>query len=112
MFAATISHDFIIGVPKFIGIISKKNPAWQTTLCDLLNFPSKTLGRGFGEFLRSNNFKLEPKLKNQLCFHLLTGIGITVWGEIGLQYYLLANGKISLYLAMVIATGTLFYPEK
>ncbi|MNY69879.1 hypothetical protein D3C86_2078870 [compost metagenome] len=29
-----------------------------------------------------------------------------------MQYYLLGNGKKSLYLSMVILTGTLFYPKR
>ena len=44
--------------------------------------------------------------------HVLTNIGISVPEEIGMQYYLLGNGKRSLYLYMVIATGTCFYPTR
>jgi ubiquinone biosynthesis protein Coq4 len=43
---------------------------------------------------------------------VLTNTGISVEEEIGMQYYLFGNGKRSLYLIMVILSGTLFYPTR
>lgn len=92
--------------------VFKKNLAWEISKIDLLNFPKFSLGFDLGIFLDQNNFELEKKLENHDIFHVLTGINTAVFKEVGLQYYLLGNGKTSLYLFGVILTGSLFYPEK
>jgi len=58
------------------------------------------------------DFTPQPKLENHDVFHVLTKTGITVPDEIAMQYYLMGNGKRSMYLYMVILVGTLLYPDK
>ncbi len=90
----------------------KKNIPWNIQVEDLLMLPVNSLGHSLGEFLNKHNFRVEPKLENHDIFHILANIGITVPEEVALQYYLLANKKISSYLCMVILSGTIFYPDK
>ena len=90
----------------------KSNLPWDVNQKRLLTFPEETLGFHLGCFLRKYNFELQPKLEDHDVIHVLTNTGITVSEEIGMQYYLLGNGKRSLYLFMVLFTGTLFYPAK
>lgn len=90
----------------------KKNDAWNINSKDLLQFPQKTLGFQLGCFLLKYNFEMQPKLEDHDVIHVLTNTGISVPEEIGMQYYLYGNGKRSLYLFMVILTGSLFYPSK
>lgn len=90
----------------------KKNIPWNIDSKDLLQFPEETLGFHLGCFLIKYNFEMQPKLEDHDVIHVLTNTGITVQEEIGMQYYLYGNGKRSLYLFMVIASGTLFYPTK
>ena len=65
-----------------------------------------------GCFLLKYNFEIQPKLEDHDVIHVLTNTGISVVEEIGMQYYLFGNGKRSLYLLLVILSGTLFYPTK
>lgn len=89
----------------------KKNEAWQYNAEQLKGYPKNSLGYHMGEFLIANSFQLQEKLESHDVFHVLTGTGITVPEEISMQFYLLGNGKRSLYLFTVICIGTILYPE-
>lgn len=90
----------------------KKNEPWQTTSQELIKLPKASLGFHLGNFLVRYNFEIQEKLEDHDVIHVLTNTGISVVEEIGMQYYLLGNGKRSLYLLMVITTGLLFYPTQ
>ena len=89
----------------------KKNSAWNVGIEDLLQYHKDSLGYQLGYFLLRNNFDLQEKLERHDVFHVLTGTGITVPEEIGMQFYLLGNGKRSAYLLSVIFLGGLLFPE-
>ena len=88
----------------------KNKTAWEIDKQELLSYSEETLGYHLGQFLQKNNFDIQPKLEDHDIIHVLTNTGISVREEIGMQYYLLGNGKNSLYLYLVIFAGTLFYP--
>ncbi|MHA7059987.1 hypothetical protein ACWGOQ_0022360 [Aquimarina sp. M1] len=90
----------------------KKETPWDLSISQLLMYPQDSLGFHLGSFLLQHNFTPQPKLENHDVFHVLTKTGITVPHEISMQYYLLGNGKTSLYLYTVIMIGTLLYPDK
>lgn len=90
----------------------KRNKAWEITVPELIQLPQESLGFHLGSFIQKNNFEIQPKLEDHDIIHVLTNTGVSVPEEIGMQYYLLGNGKKSLYLFLVITTGTLFYPTR
>ncbi len=90
----------------------KKNGAWEVSVQELLRYPEPSLGFHLGCFLLQHHFELQPKLENHDVFHVLTNTGTSVPEEISMQYYLLGNGKRSLYLFTVILLGTLLYPDE
>ena len=87
----------------------KKSIPWEIDKDALLQYPKNSLGFELGHFLDRNHFDIQPKLEDHDIIHVLTNTGISVADEIGMQYYLLGNGKRSLYLFMVILSGTPFY---
>lgn len=87
----------------------KKSIPWKIDKDKLLQYPKDSLGFGLGDFLNKNHFDMQPKLEDHDVIHVLTNTGISVADEIGMQYYLLGNGKKSLYLYVVILSGTPFY---
>lgn len=89
----------------------KKNKAWDVSIPELIQHSQESLGFHLGCFLVKYNFEIQPKLEDHDVFHVLTNTGISVQEEIGMQYYLLGNGKRSLYLILVICSGTFFYPK-
>lgn len=90
----------------------KKNNPWNISQKEFLQYPEESLGFHLGCFLLKHNFDIQPKLEDHDVIHVLTNTGISVLEEIGMQYYLHGNGKRSLYLYMVLLTGTIFYPTK
>jgi ubiquinone biosynthesis protein Coq4 len=88
----------------------KKNKAWEISITELSQFPEESLGFELSNFLVKNNFQIQEKLEEHDVIHVITKTGVSVTEEIGMQYYLLGNGKKSLYLYLVVLTGTLFYP--
>lgn len=90
----------------------KKGNVWNIEVKQLIQLPQESLGFHLGCFLMKYNFEIQPKLEDHDIVHVLTNTGVSVVEEIGMQYYLLGNGKRSLYLVMVILSGTLFYPTQ
>ncbi len=90
----------------------KRNQPWSISKDQMLRMDKESLGFALGYFLVKNGFEIQPKLEDHDVFHVLTNTGTSVYEEIGMQFYLLANGKRSLYLFLVIITGILFYPVK
>ncbi|RED26661.1 hypothetical protein BD847_0582 [Flavobacterium cutihirudinis] len=90
----------------------KKNDPWKIEKSKLMDYPEESLGYGLGSFLYLNHFDIQEKLEDHDIIHVLTCTGVSVYEEIGMQYYLLGNGKRSLYLYMVILSGTIFYPKR
>lgn len=89
----------------------KKNKAWDLGIEDLLQYPKNTLGYQTGRFLQNHDFDLQEKLESHDVFHVLTRTGTTVPEEISMQYYLLGNGKRSMYMLAVILLGSLLFPD-
>ncbi len=90
----------------------KKNQAWDIPVKKLIVYPKESLGFHLGCFLLKYDFNPQPKLEDHDVIHVLTDIGITVPEEIAMQYYLLGNGKRSMYLIAVILLGTFLFPDK
>lgn len=89
----------------------KKNDAWNIEVSKLLRYPKDSLGQGLGLFITKHNFELQDKLESHDVYHVLTNTGITVPEEVSMQFYLLGNGKRSLYLFSVVLLGLLLYPD-
>lgn len=89
----------------------KDEVAWGITVQELLSYPPETLGFHLGCFLLKYHFTPEPQFEDHDVFHVLTDTGISVTEEISMQFYLLGNGKRSVYLFMVTAIGSLLFPD-
>ncbi|TJZ52478.1 hypothetical protein FAZ15_18980 [Sphingobacterium olei] len=89
--------------------INKK--AWGITKIEFLSYPEGTLGKALGDFYSRNGFDVMPKLENHDVFHILTDTDTKIQDEIAMQYLLLGNGKLSLYLFAMIFIGGFIFPE-
>jgi ubiquinone biosynthesis protein Coq4 len=74
----------------------KKGKPWDVEVNQLIQLPNDSLGFHLGCFLVKYNFEIQPKLEDHDIIHVLTNTGISVVEEIGMQYYLLGNGKTKL----------------
>ena len=96
---------------SFYATYFKKNTAWNLTKAQLLAYPSGTLGQELGKFLQKNNFTMEAKLESHDVFHTIIGFDTKIEDELAMQYFLLGNGKRSLYMFMVLIPGSFLFLE-
>jgi len=89
----------------------KTNIPWELSATTLFRYSSDTLGFHLGCFLIKYDFNPQPQLEDHDVFHTLTQSGVTVPEEIAMQFYLLGNGKRSIYLFLVISLGSLLFPD-
>ena len=97
--------------PWYARWFKKHQEAWDLSGAELLHFPVGTLGKRLGSFLKQNNFLLEPFYEDHDVFHVLLGFGPTVKEEAGMQFFLLGNGKRSVFVWITVLGAILLMPE-
>ncbi len=93
----------------YLRFFKAKKQAWNIKKADLLLLPTHSLGFHIGSFLDANGYELEPKMEEHDVYHVLSGTPTRVVDEIRLQYYMLGNGKRSIFLYIVLLTGIVLY---
>ncbi|GEP50757.1 hypothetical protein FNO01nite_14290 [Flavobacterium noncentrifugens] len=78
-------------------------------IADLINFSEESLGFALAEFLQQHHFSKDPILEKRDIFHVLTNTGISARAQIGLQFYLIGNGKKSITTCLAAILGSMFY---
>ena len=97
--------------PWYARFFKKGKAAWQQSLATLKRFPPKTLGHTLGNFLETEGFELMPKLEDHDVLHVLLNYKTSIEGEVQMQFFLLGNGKKSLYALFTAILGPLVVPE-
>lgn len=87
----------------YIQLTNKKRKIWPVTIADLQQYSNNTLGKDLANFLIQEKFDLIAGLESHDVYHVLLAYTTTVEAEAQMQYFLLGNGKKSLY-----AIGTSF----
>ncbi len=87
----------------YIYITNKKRKRWSIQLTDLEQYPKNTLGKDLAIFLTKENFDLIAGLESHDIYHVLLNYSTEVEEEAQMQFFLLGNGKKSVY-----AIGTSF----
>lgn len=78
-------------------------------IADLINYPEESLGFALAEFLQKHHFGKDPVLENRDIFQVLTNTGMSARAQIGLQFYLIGNGKKSITTICAAVLGSMFY---
>lgn len=102
----------LFGISHSIYRKLKTNKPWKISSDTLINYPSHTVGYHLGCFLKQNGFELLDKSESHDVYHVLTAYNTSVAHEIEQQFYMMGNGKKSLYMFFVTSIGLLLYPEK
>jgi ubiquinone biosynthesis protein Coq4 len=109
-------HFLSYMVDKTSGIYTKlfkKNSLrWNLSKLDLKHYEPNTLGYQLYQFLEEKNIDLMPKHESHDLFHVITGYDISGIEECRLQFFLLGNGKCSIYLLLSLAMAIILFPEK
>ncbi|MVZ66908.1 hypothetical protein GQF61_13690 [Sphingobacterium sp. DK4209] len=95
----------------YANLFKPHKQAWGISKEAFNQYPSGSLGASLAAFYQEKGFDVMPKLENHDVFHLLTGTGTEIKDEIAMQYLLLGNGKLSLYLLAMVLIGSFLFPE-
>ena len=98
-------------VPIYKLIVHKRN-SWNLKKNDLLQFPEKTLGNELGLFLQREELEIIEKIESHDVFHLLLEYKTKVIEESAMTFFLIGNGKVSIYTIGSAVFSGIFYPEK
>lgn len=78
----------------------------------LLNYPEESLGFAVAEFSLENHWRRFSAVEQKDIYHVLTRTGTSVADQIGLQFYLIGNGKRSINTLAIAFFGLLFYTHR
>ncbi|BAY17592.1 hypothetical protein NIES21_34320 [Anabaenopsis circularis NIES-21] len=120
--ATQLAIDYVKTLPEVVEIVQERYLAPPPDLTALAQLPSESLGRCFAEYIQKTGF--DPNYYRPLpitddtsyvltrlrqthdIWHLVTGLGSNVNGELGLQAFCLAQIRIPLPI-LLIAGGLL-----
>ncbi|AFY44984.1 Coq4 family protein [Nostoc sp. PCC 7107] len=120
--ATQLAIDYVKTLPEVVEIVQERYLAPPPDLTALAQLPSESLGRCFAEYIQKTGF--DPNYYRSLpitddtsyvltrlrqthdIWHLVTGLGSSVNGELGLQAFCLAQIRIPLPI-LLIAGGLL-----
>ncbi len=97
--------------PLYTRLFKKHKQAWFQDMNFLLACPPKSLGQELGQFLKKEGFDLLPKLEDHDVMHVLMKYKTTVEDEVKMQFFLIGNGKKSIYAWVSMLIGLLLIPE-
>jgi ubiquinone biosynthesis protein Coq4 len=97
--------------PFHASVFRRRRVAWGLNTADLCRFPTETLGHSLGLFLRRHNLEPVAKAERHDCFHVLLGFGASLKEETSMQWFLIGNGKLSLFTYGTAVLAILMLPE-
>ena len=100
-----------LSIDTYRKIFKHNKTTWAIKYDDLAKMNSNTLGYELYQFLKMNQIQLLTQFETHDIFHIITGYTIHPVDEIRMQYFLLGNGKRSLFLIGTICLGTILLPE-
>lgn len=103
-----LAHEIALPYFKLV----RKGYKFPYTLKELRGFPEGTVGRELYTFFCNNGLELLPHYEKHDVKHVVLGYPPTEEGEVSLQCFMLANGRITLPVLFSVSVGLLIMPEK
>ena len=101
------------GVKKvYVKILHPNRAPWNITMESLSQLPQGSLGQKLYDFFRNNNLKIEPRYEKHDVFHVISGYGVGVVNELAIVFFMLGNGKYSVFNLGAAPVALLLYPDK
>ena len=97
--------------PIYRQFLRKSRLPWTINITQLSKFPPKTLGKDLALFLEREKLQLMPFFENHDIMHVLLGYKNTVLEEARMQFFLLGNGKRTLFTIGTCCLSILLLPE-
>lgn len=89
----------------------RKNYRFPYTVSQLAAYADGTVGRELYLFFHHHNLDILPHYEKHDIKHVVLGYPPTEEGEVSLQCFMLANGRITLPVLCSVAVGFLIMPE-
>lgn len=107
---------FLVGMvewskPYYAKWFKKNHSPWKHSLATLKRLPQKSLGRDLANFLEREKLDLMPLLEEHDVMHVLLQYQTTVKDEARMQFFLLGNGKKSIYALFTALASMVLIPE-
>lgn len=98
-----------IGMPYFK--LVRKPVAFPYQIKELQQYPEQTVAHQLYKFLHDHQLDLLPYYEKHDIKHVLLDYPPTEKGEVSLQCFMLANGRITLPVLLAVGFGLLTMPE-
>lgn len=97
--------------PLYRNLFKRRQKVWEENCQSLLAREKDSLGFALGHFLQKNGLTLMPKLETHDVYHVITGYPIDVQSEAELLFFILGNGKRSLFTLASTLLALFLMPE-
>lgn len=92
--------------------VYSRRPVWGLLREDMLGYPIGTLGHELGRFLTHERLQPVDRIERHDAFHILLDFSTSLQDEAAMQFFLVANGKISPFTLATAAFTLLVMPDK
>lgn len=103
-----LAHE--VALPYFR--LVRKGYKFPYTVKQLQRFPEGTVGKELFHFFMKNDLDMLPHYEKHDVKHVVLGYPPTEEGEVCLQCFMLANGRITLPVIFSVLIGSIIMPEK
>ncbi len=97
---------------KYIQFFKKDAESWGLSLAELEQYPKETLGKDLADFLVREHFDLMEGVESHDVYHVVLNYSTEVEQEAQMQFFLLGNGKKSLYAIGTSVIAFLTMPDQ
>jgi len=102
-----LTHTFALPVLKIV----RRKKAFPYSMEQLSAMPFDTVGNEVWQLLNENNLRLLPYYERHDIKHVVLGYPFTDEGEVCLQFFMLANGRVSFPVLATVLYGLATMPE-
>lgn len=103
-----LAHE--VALPYFR--LVRKGYKFPYTVKQLQRFPEGTVGKALFHFFMDNQLEMLPHYEKHDVKHVVLGYPPTEEGEVCLQVFMLANGRITFPVIFSVCIGLLIMPEQ
>ena len=102
-----LTHTFALPVLKIV----RRNKRFPYSMEQLSALPYETVGNELWQSLNANNLRLLPYYERHDIKHVVLKYPFTDEGEVCLQFFMLANGRVSFPVLATVLYGLVTMPE-
>lgn len=102
-----LTHSIALPILKII----RRKKVFPYSMENLSALPYETVGNELWQTLNANNLRLLPYYEKHDIKHVVLQYPFTDEGEVCLQFYMLANGRISFPVLTTVLYGIITMPE-